>query len=123
MESSRLAWALEFFQDQLVLYGHIACLKNRNRKRSEDEAQGALAKFLVRPWAPSLVLGQGAVSRAPQSCLVSFSRRTQGWEDSSAVLALCCAVFPGSLMGPACLHHQGAQSLQVWGCRGQWFSG
>jgi hypothetical protein len=115
-ESSRLAWAAEFFQCQPVLSSHTMS-QSRNRRRSEDEAQRALANFLVRPWAPSLVLGQGVVCRAPQSYLVSFFSMAQGQTDSLAGLVLCCASWesqglsmsspPGSSK-PASLGPQGA---------------
>lgn len=107
-ESSRLARAAEFFQGQLVLHSQTMS-QNRNRRRAKNEAQRALANFLVRPWASSLVLGQGVVSRAPQSYLISFSSMAQGQTDRLAGLAFCCAMRPGNLKGPA--------------CRGQWFRG
>lgn len=88
--SSRLAWSTEFFRGQPVLYGSTMSQK-RNRKRPEEEAQQALASFLVRPWVPSLVLAQGAVSRAPPSSCFILQQGTRADRAQQGLLsvALC----------------------------------
>lgn len=91
-ESSRSAWATEFFQGQPALHGQTVS-QNKNRRRSKNAAQGATEEFLGRPWAPSLWGRRQFHGSSKQFCFISLqAARADRQTDSSASNdAPCCA--------------------------------